>query len=93
MLAEHERVLLEHDLGLVVRVGHHGEPGQRPRRHVLGGGDDVALAAVVDLLESPRLGELGKAARERVVARWTNERLVDRHVAIYEDVIERRRAA
>jgi hypothetical protein len=27
------------------------------------------------------------------VARWTNERLVDRHVAIYEDVLARGRAA
>ena len=50
-------------------------------------------AAVVELLESPRLADLGKAARERVVARWTNERLVDRHIGIYEEVIARRRAA
>jgi glycosyltransferase involved in cell wall biosynthesis len=48
---------------------------------------------VVSLLESPRLAELGEAARARVVARWTNDRLVDRHVAIYEDVVARRRAA
>jgi glycosyltransferase involved in cell wall biosynthesis len=56
--------------------------------------DPASLAqAVVRLLESPRLAALGKAARERVVARWTNDRLVDRHVAIYEDVVARRRAA
>jgi glycosyltransferase involved in cell wall biosynthesis len=48
---------------------------------------------VVKLLESPRLRELGNAARERVTARWTNERLVDRHVAIYEHLVARRRAA
>jgi glycosyltransferase involved in cell wall biosynthesis len=67
-------------------------------------GDDVGILfepanpgslarAVVRLLESGRLAELGKAARRKVVARWTNERLVDRHVAIYEEVIARRRAA
>jgi glycosyltransferase involved in cell wall biosynthesis len=56
--------------------------------------DPASLAqGVVRLLESPRLAALGKAARERVVARWTNDRLVDRHVAIYEDVVARRRAA
>jgi glycosyltransferase involved in cell wall biosynthesis len=56
--------------------------------------DPGSLArAVSALLESPRLAALGKAARERVVARWTNERLVDRHVAIYEDVLARGRAA
>jgi glycosyltransferase involved in cell wall biosynthesis len=49
--------------------------------------------AVVRLLGSGRLAELGHAAREKVVARWTNERLVDRHVAIYQEVIARRRAA
>ena len=49
--------------------------------------------AVVALLENPRRAELGEAARERVVQRWTNERLVDRHLAIYEDLVARRRAA
>ena len=49
--------------------------------------------AVVALLESERLVALGKAAREKVVTRWSNDRLVDRHVAIYEDVVARRRAA
>jgi glycosyltransferase involved in cell wall biosynthesis len=57
-------------------------------------GDPAALArAVVDLLRSPGLLEMGARARERVVDRWSNERLVDRHVAIYEDVLERRPAA
>jgi glycosyltransferase involved in cell wall biosynthesis len=57
-------------------------------------GDPAALArAVVDLLRSPGLLAMGARARERVVDRWSNERLVDRHVAIYEDVLERRSAA
>jgi hypothetical protein len=48
---------------------------------------------VVALLEGSRGRELGAAARRRVLERWSNERLVDRHVAVYEDVIARRRAA
>jgi hypothetical protein len=48
---------------------------------------------VVDLLRSPRLAELGARARRRVVERWSNERLVDHHVAVYEQAVERRRAA
>ncbi|HUF74857.1 MAG TPA: glycosyltransferase family 4 protein [Longimicrobiales bacterium] len=57
-------------------------------------GDPAALARVViGLLRSGRLREMGQRARERVVERWSNERLVDRHVAIYEEVLERRRAA
>ncbi|MGE0160700.1 MAG: glycosyltransferase family 4 protein [Gemmatimonadales bacterium] len=56
--------------------------------------DPRALArAVIALLEGGRLAELGAAARRKVVAHWTNDRLVERHVAIYEDVIARRRAA
>jgi glycosyltransferase involved in cell wall biosynthesis len=56
--------------------------------------DPGALAtAVVTLLESPRRAALGQAARERVRARWTNDRLVERHLTIYEDLIARRRAA
>jgi glycosyltransferase involved in cell wall biosynthesis len=57
-------------------------------------GDPRALArAVVTLLEGGRLGELGKAARAKVVSNWSNDRLVDRHIAIYEELIARRRAA
>jgi glycosyltransferase involved in cell wall biosynthesis len=56
--------------------------------------DPSSLArGVLRLLESPRLAALGKAARDRVVARWTNDRLVERHVAVYEDVVAQRRAA
>jgi glycosyltransferase involved in cell wall biosynthesis len=48
---------------------------------------------VIRLLEDPRLRELGTTARRNVVERWSNERLVDRHLTIYEEVIARRRAA
>jgi len=49
--------------------------------------------AVVDLLEGGRFRDLGRAARARVVDRWSNDRLADRHVELYEDVVARRRAA
>jgi glycosyltransferase involved in cell wall biosynthesis len=56
--------------------------------------DPASLArAVVALLEGGRLRELGEAARKNVVERWSNDRLVDRHVAIYADLIARGRAA
>ena len=55
-------------------------------------GDPAALArTVVELLEGGQLSSLGAAARRRVVEQWSNDRLVDRHIAIYEDVLERRR--
>jgi len=47
--------------------------------------------AVVGLLRGGRLQELGARARERVVARWSNARLVDRHLEVYEDAVARRR--
>ena len=55
-------------------------------------GDPEALAArVLDLLSSPDgLRERGTAARERVVARWSNERLVDRHLDVYRQLAGRR---
>ena len=57
-------------------------------------GDSRSLAqAVVTLLRSGRLPTLGKTAREKVVTRWSNDRLVDRHVAIYESLIARKKAA
>jgi glycosyltransferase involved in cell wall biosynthesis len=57
-------------------------------------GDPAALArAVVTLLREGRLEELGDAARRRVAERWSNDRLADRHVEIYEEVVARRRAA
>jgi len=56
--------------------------------------DPASLAAaVVALIEGGRLREFGRTARERVVQRWSNDRLVERHVQIYEDVVARRRAA
>ena len=51
------------------------------------------VRVVVDLLASGRLRELGKTARQRVVERWSNDRLADRHVDVYEEVVARRRAA
>jgi hypothetical protein len=36
---------------------------------------------------------MGRLARERVVERWSNARLADRHVSVYEEVVSRRRAA
>jgi glycosyltransferase involved in cell wall biosynthesis len=57
-------------------------------------GDPGSLArTVVALLEGGRLRELGARARRRVVERWSNARLVDRHVAVYEEAVARRRAA
>jgi glycosyltransferase involved in cell wall biosynthesis len=55
-------------------------------------GDPEALAArVLDLLSSPDgLRERGTAARDRVVARWSNERLVDRHLNVYRQLAGRR---
>jgi glycosyltransferase involved in cell wall biosynthesis len=47
-------------------------------------GDPAALAdAVVTLLESPSREDMGRRARERVVAEWSNDRLVLRHLEIY----------
>ena len=56
--------------------------------------DPQSLArVVVDLLEGEQLVSLGREARRRVEGRWSNERLADRHLQIYEEVIQRRRAA
>lgn len=50
-------------------------------------GDPEALArAIVDLLGSPSRAAMGRRARERVVAHWSNARLVERHVRIYRAV-------
>ena len=48
---------------------------------------------VVALLRGGRLRDLGRTARARVVERWSNDRLADRHVEVYEDIVARRRAA
>lgn len=56
--------------------------------------DPQSLArVVVDLLQGGQLASLGTEARRRVVERWSNERLTDRHLEIYDEVIHRRRAA
>ncbi len=52
--------------------------------------DPAGLAAsVVALLTSPRLREMGREARRRVVERWSNERLARRHLEIYEELLGR----
>jgi glycosyltransferase involved in cell wall biosynthesis len=54
-------------------------------------GDPEGMAEViVRLLRSPELAEKGRAARERVVAEWSNQRLAQRHVDIYEALLESR---
>lgn len=46
--------------------------------------DPASLArTVVELLEGGQLSRLGASARERVVGRWSNRRLVQRHLEIY----------
>lgn len=42
---------------------------------------------VIALLEGGQLRKLGLEARKRVVERWSNERLTDRHLEIYEDLL------
>lgn len=50
-----------------------------------------ALAdGVVALLQDGELGEKGRRARGRVIAHWSNARLVERHLEIYEDLVARR---
>ena len=47
-------------------------------------GDPEGLAAkVLELLSDGGLEGRGATGRERVVAKWSNERLVDRHLAVY----------
>jgi glycosyltransferase involved in cell wall biosynthesis len=54
--------------------------------------EDLARCVTV-LLDREDLRSVGAHARRRVVEQWSNARLADRHVEIYEDVIARRRAA
>ena len=42
---------------------------------------------VIALLEGGQLRKLGLEARKRVVERWSNERLTDRHLEIYKDLL------
>ena len=51
-------------------------------------GNPTALAAAVTaLLERDDLKALGAAARSRVVQRWSNARLVDRHLEVYRGLV------
>jgi glycosyltransferase involved in cell wall biosynthesis len=53
-------------------------------------GDPASLAQrVLALLKRNDLDELGRRARERVSAHWSNDRLVDRHLEIYGDLLQR----
>ncbi len=49
---------------------------------------DALARTVVELLEGGQLSTLGATARRRVVERWSNERLVDRHIEVYRAVLE-----
>jgi glycosyltransferase involved in cell wall biosynthesis len=53
--------------------------------------EDLARAVTV-LLRRDDLGELGRRGRARVVKLWSNARLTDRHLEIYEALVRRRRA-
>ena len=51
--------------------------------------DPGSLAdAVLGLLSAPDLAERGRKARDRVVERWSNDRLVERHLEIYRTLLE-----
>lgn len=51
--------------------------------------DPESLAvALVELLTSDDLEARGRRARERVVERWSNERLARRHLEVYESLLE-----
>ena len=53
--------------------------------------DPGSLAKVVsDLLSDPDLSARGAAGRERVVADWSNERLAQYHLELYEELISQR---
>ena len=55
-------------------------------------GNPTALAAAVSsLLERDDLRALGTAARSRVVERWSNARLVDRHLEMYQGLLDQGR--
>jgi glycosyltransferase involved in cell wall biosynthesis len=55
-------------------------------------GDPGALAStVVRVLREGDLRAMGRRARERVVDRWSNDRLAERHLEIYQMLLARRR--
>lgn len=51
---------------------------------------DALARTVVELLEGGQLSTLGATARRRVVDRWSNERLVGRHLEVYRAVLAER---
>lgn len=51
--------------------------------------DDLATR-VADLLQRPDRGVAGEKGRARVVAHWSLERLAERHVEVYETLLQRR---
>ena len=54
-------------------------------------GNPEALAAtVVHLLRNRDLTAMGVRARDRVVERWSNDRLAERHLEIYRELLEAR---
>ncbi len=54
-------------------------------------GNPGALArTVIETLEAGNLPELGRAARIRVKEMWSNDRLAERHLEIYTDLLEKR---
>jgi glycosyltransferase involved in cell wall biosynthesis len=54
-------------------------------------GDPESLArAVVRGIQGGKLKEKGEVARDRVVERWSNQRLARRHVEIYSDLLHKR---
>jgi glycosyltransferase involved in cell wall biosynthesis len=54
-------------------------------------GNPKALArAVIEMLAAGDLLERGRAARARVKELWSNDRLADRHLEIYSDLLEMR---
>jgi glycosyltransferase involved in cell wall biosynthesis len=48
---------------------------------------DGLADAVVRLLSSPDLAERGARGRRRVLERWSNDRLVERHLEIYRSLV------
>ena len=55
------------------------------------GNPERLAALVIRLLKGGELRRLGALARKRVVAHWSNDRLADRHLEIYEDLLQTRR--
>ncbi len=47
---------------------------------------------VAGMLQRSNLRDAGARARERVVAHWSNARLADRHLALYEELLKHRAA-